>query len=161
MAQNQHCILIVEDTWNDLVLMNTVLDELGLKGQVVAVHTARAALDFLSGVERGRNPEPIVIFVDLGLPDMPGQALISDLRSRSSFRSTPIVIFSDLPVNKSEELARDLEVQSCHQKPARFETFQQSFSDLILPWAERLREMRSTQSGHSGPAKSSTAGASE
>ncbi len=161
MAQNQSCILIVEDTWNDLVLISNVLDTRNLKGQVIAVHNARKALDFISGAEQGRHPEPVAILMDLGLPDMPGQALISQLRLKPKFRNTPIIIFSDLPVNESEKLVHGLNVQSCHQKPSGFEAFEELFLQLILPWAAQMGGAQKTKLGLFTPQKADAAGTSE
>ena len=77
-------ILVIEDNWHDLVLMNHVLDDLDLKGRVIAVHNGAAALERIIDVENGKIEKPVAIIVDLGLPDIPGEQLIAEIRRQST-----------------------------------------------------------------------------
>src|ERR687884_19140 len=90
-------ILVIEDNWHDLVLMTHVLDDLNLKGRVIAVHSGTAALERIADIENGRAEKPIGIIVDLSLPDLSGEQLIAEIRRQSSLQNTPVVIFSDGP----------------------------------------------------------------
>ncbi len=126
--------LIVEDNWNDLVLMTHVLDELKMRGRAFAVHNGAQLLEFLLGIENGKNPVPIAVFLDIGLPDIPGDALIKEIRGRERCKKLPIIIFSDHPVEHSKELGRGWNIQGYYQKPSQFGAFQQLFSELLMKW---------------------------
>ena len=127
-------ILVIEDNWHDLVLMNHVLDDLDLKGRVIAVHTGAAALERMMDVENGKIERPAAIIVDLGLPDIPGEQLIAQIRRLITLEDTPVAIFSDAPLEKSEAIAKKYELQACHQKPSDFAEFQKVFAGLLQRW---------------------------
>ena len=127
-------ILVIEDNWHDLVLMAHVLDDLDLKGRVIAVHNGAAALERIIDVENGRIQKPTGIIVDLGLPDIPGEQVIAEIRRQTSLQDTPVVIFSDAPLDKCEALVEKYGLQGCRQKPADFAEFQKCFAELLLRW---------------------------
>src|SRR5256885_5651181 len=83
-------VLVIEDNWHDLVLMTHVLDDLDLKGRVLAVHNGAAALERIADIENGRVEKPAAIIVDLSLPDIPGEQLIAEIRRQSSLQNTPV-----------------------------------------------------------------------
>jgi CheY-like chemotaxis protein len=127
-------ILVIEDNWHDLVLMNHVLDDLDLKGRVIAVHNGAAALERILDVENGKIEKPTAIIVDLGLPDMPGELLIAQIRRMTSLEDTPVAIFSDAPLEKSEPILEKYRLQACHQKPSDFAEFQKVFAGILQRW---------------------------
>jgi len=129
-------ILVIEDNWHDLVLMTHVLDDLDLKGRVIAVHNGAAALERIFDVENGRIEKPTAIVVDLGLPDIPGEQVIAEIRRQKSLEKTPVVIFSDAPLDKCEALTEKYGLQGCRQKPADFAEFQRVFAELLLRWID-------------------------
>ncbi len=127
-------ILVIEDNWHDLVLMNHVLDDLDLKGRVIAVHNGAAALERIIDVENGKIEKPAAIIVDLGLPDIPGEQLIAEIRRQPTLQDTPVAIFSDAPLEKCEALAKKYGLQDCRQKPSDFAEFQKVFAALLQRW---------------------------
>jgi len=127
-------VLVIEDNWHDLVLMTHVLDDLDLKGRVLAVHNGAAALERIADIENGRVEKPAAIIVDLSLPDIPGEQLIAEIRRQSSLQNTPVVIFSDAPVEQLQPLVEKFDLQGCCEKPANFAEFQKSFAELLSRW---------------------------
>ena len=138
-------MLVVEDSWHDLVLMTHVLDDLKLKGRVIAVHNGTAALNHLLLIEEGKVEKPAAIFVDLALPDISGEQLIAELRGRQTVKEIPIVIFSDAPLERAQELVREFNLQGCRQKPADFGEFQKCFSELLSHWLPAQQKSRSAE----------------
>lgn len=67
-------IVVVEDEMLVSMLASDILQELGC--DVLETQTAKACLDLLA---KG-TVAPAGIMIDLGLPDMPGQLLIGELR---------------------------------------------------------------------------------
>jgi CheY-like chemotaxis protein len=138
-------ILVIEDNWHDLVLMTHVLDDLDLKGQVMAVHNGTAALERILEVENGRIAKPTAIVVDLGLPDIPGEQVIAEIRRQKSLENTPVVIFSDAPLERCEALVNKYVLQGCRQKPADFAEFQRVFAELLLRWINGGEKSKSAE----------------
>ena len=127
-------ILVIENSWHDLVLMTHVLDDLNLKGRVIAVHNGMAALDRITEIEEGKVEQPAAIIVDLCLPDIPGEQLVAEIRQRQSLQNTPVVLFSDAPLEELARISQRFSLQGYCQKPAGFAEFQQCFSQLLLRW---------------------------
>lgn len=127
-------VLVIEDNWHDLVLMTHVLDDFDLKGQVIAVHTGAAALERIADIENGRVHRPIAIILDLSLPDISAEQLIAEIRRQSSLENTPVVIFSDGPVEELQAIVDKFGLQGCCEKPADFAEFQKRFAELLSRW---------------------------
>lgn len=127
-------VLVIEDNWHDLVLMTHVLDDLDLKGQVTAVHTGAAALERIADIENGRVHKPVAIIVDLSLPDISAEQIITEIRRQSSLENTPVVVFSDGPVNEMQAIVDKFGLQGCCEKPADFAEFQKCFAELLSRW---------------------------
>lgn len=65
-----------------------------------------AASSGVEGLRVARGSRPGLILLDLGLPDMSGEALLAQLRAHAATRDIPVVIVSgDLPVERQEQLA--------------------------------------------------------
>ena len=150
MAEEQQAalgpVLVIEDNWHDLVLMTHVLDDINLKGQVLAVHSGAAALERIADIENGRVQKPAAIIVDLSLPDVPGEQLIAEIRRQKSLENTPVVIFSDGPLDQLESLVEKLNLQGCREKPADFGEFQRVFAELVLRWTDGGEKSKSAES---------------
>lgn len=139
-------ILVIEDSWHDLVLMTHVLDDFDLKGQVIAVHSGAAALERIADIESGRVQKPAAIIVDLSLPDIPAEQVIAELRRQSSLQNTPVVIFADGPLEQLQTVVEKFGLQGCCQKPADFAEFQQRFAELLSRWlAGRSEKTKSAE----------------
>jgi CheY-like chemotaxis protein len=127
-------VLVIEDSWHDLVLMTHVLDDLDLKGQVIAVHSGAAALERLADIENGRVHKPAAIIVDLSLPDISAEQLIAEIRRQGSLENTPVVVFSDGPLEELQAVVDKFGLQGCCEKPANFDEFQKRFAELLHRW---------------------------
>ena len=127
-------VLVIEDSWHDLVLMTHVLDDLDLKGHVVAVHNGAAALERIADIENGRVHTPAAIIVDLSLPDISAEQLIAEIRRQSSLEKTPVIVFSDGPIEQLQAMVDKFALQGCCEKPADFDEFQKRFAELISRW---------------------------
>ncbi|HEX7962532.1 MAG TPA: response regulator [Terriglobales bacterium] len=127
-------VLVIEDSWHDLVLMTHVLDDLDLKGQVTAVHSGAAALERIANIESGRVQKPAAIILDLSLPDISAEQLIAEIRRQSSLQDTPVIVFSDGPVEELQAVVDKFALQGCCEKPADFDEFQKRFAELLQRW---------------------------
>jgi len=116
-------ILLIEDISDNAVLVKKALGSQGL--DVVWVDTAEA------GLQQARAQKPSLILLDLGLPDMDGQTLVSYLRKEPDLRDVPIIVVTAWP----EETARQMvEAYGCDAfigKPLNVRQFIQTVNHFL------------------------------
>jgi DNA-binding response OmpR family regulator len=91
-------VLLVEDTESDSALFLHVARQAIPEAIILTVGTAAEAMQCLEGVgkyaDRAQFPVPTMVFVDLGLPDMPGEQLVKWIRKQPQFKRLLIAVFS-------------------------------------------------------------------
>jgi CheY-like chemotaxis protein len=92
--------LIIEDDAREREALNELIGGDGLA--ITAVGTAREALAALE------SDSYQCVVLDLGLPDMPGLALLNTIKGNPSFRKLPIIVYTgrDLSQREQTELQR-------------------------------------------------------
>jgi CheY-like chemotaxis protein len=104
---NTFCILQVEDTDEDVFLMEYAVREAGIKNVLKSVSHGQEAIAYLSGAgkyaDRCRFPLPGLILLDLKMPGMSGLEVLHWLRNESAHRTTPVIILT------SSRQAEDIE----------------------------------------------------
>ena len=103
---NKPVILVVDDDQPILILMRNILREFGFE--------PRVANTGASAIEEARATSPDLVLLDLNMPGMTGEEVISGLR-RAGVGDVPILILSGDPV-ESHEISR-LGVAGAVQKP--------------------------------------------
>lgn len=103
-------ILIVEDTPDLLKNLSEflVMEEF----TVLSCLSARSAIEKL---EQGEIPD--LVLTDLSMPDIDGFQLIEWIRSITSLKEIPIVIFSARPIQENQARATSLGVTKYIKKP--------------------------------------------
>lgn len=99
-------ILIIEDEKNIQTFMRKILTKHNYR--VLCADNGTQGLDLI------RSQCPDVILLDLGLPDMNGNHIITDVRAWSS---TPIIVISARSAEKEKVLALDLGADDYITKP--------------------------------------------
>ena len=90
-------ILLIEDNKQSARIVSKVLGNNGLE-----VHVAETGED---GLLRAMEIEPDLILVDLGLPDLDGQTVISLLRQQEMLNGVPLLAFTAWPQDTAREMA--------------------------------------------------------
>ncbi len=89
-------LLLVEDSDSDAKALLRVARQLPLSAPVVRVQDGESALDYL--FQRGEYTEalrPVLVLLDLHLPGIGGQAVLSQLKADPQLCSLPVIIFSN------------------------------------------------------------------
>ena len=122
MLQNGRCALLVEDEALVAMVAADALDEMGY--QVIEAASATLALQ-LAEINKDRID---VALIDLGLPDLPGEQLVGELRTL--YPSMPIIVASGKgpgAIDTSVQLLHDIIILP---KPYNFDDLQSALARL-------------------------------
>ncbi|MGE0737498.1 MAG: response regulator [Alphaproteobacteria bacterium] len=120
--EKNRCALLVEDEPLVALVAVDALDELGF--QVLEAASAAQALQLAQD-----NKDRIdVALVDLGLPDLPGEALVTELRSL--YPQLPIIVASGRGAASFDSALKSLQDLIILPKPYDFEELRQAIDGL-------------------------------
>jgi len=102
-------ILQIEDNYANRRLVERVLEPAGYR----LIHAA----DGQSGIDAALLETPDLILLDMGLPDMDGQTLVSVLRESPQLAGIPIVALTAWPEGIAAEMAHRYGCDGCITKP--------------------------------------------
>ena len=118
-------VLIIDDYEDNVALCKRVLESRG--------HAVLYAADGETGLQLAAEHKPDLILLDLGLPDIDGQTVASQLRRTPELAAIPIIVITAWP----EETARKMvEVYGCNgylSKPIDIARFIQQVDALLRP----------------------------
>lgn len=124
-------ILIVEDEPNDLVLMQIVLEGLGLQQETAAVRDGVEALDYL--YRRGAYSDrvqghPDLLLLDLKMQKMNGLQVLRHIRAEEGLKTIRVVILSSSLDEKDRRECLACGADEFVIKPINFEDFQNAIT---------------------------------
>jgi DNA-binding response OmpR family regulator len=123
MPGNDRCVLLVEDEALVAMVAVDALNELGF--EVIEAASATVALQ-LAAINKGRIG---VALVDLGLPDLPGEELVGELRSL--YPGLPIIVASGKGPGALDEKLQALQDVTILPKPYNFEDLQSAVARVV------------------------------
>ena len=102
-------ILVIEDNQQNARLVKKVLEKHGF--------TVRIAADGETGMTSAMAETPDLIMIDLGLPDMDGQTVITLLRQQEKIAHLPILAFTAWPHDTAANMANAYGFNGIISKP--------------------------------------------
>jgi len=123
MKENGRCVLLVEDEALVAMVAVDALQELGF--EVIEAASAAVALQ-LAETNKDRID---VALVDLGLPDLPGEELVGELRSL--FPRLPIIVASGKGPGALDAKLQSLTGVTLLPKPYNFDDLQSAVTRLV------------------------------
>jgi two-component system cell cycle response regulator DivK len=108
-------ILQIEDNHANKLLVERVLEP----HHYQLLH----AFDGESGVSMAIEEKPDLILVDMGLPDVDGQTVVTLLRQIPDMKEIPIVAITAWPPEKAMEMAQRYGCDGCITKPIDVRAF--------------------------------------
>jgi CheY-like chemotaxis protein len=117
-------ILIVDDDEDCRTLIRDAVSECKVSNQVHEVHDGRQALDFL--YRRGAYadaPRPGLIYLDIEMPGLDGQAVLKEIKGNPGLRDIPVVMMTGVADEKQMAQAAKNGANSYTLKPANAEQF--------------------------------------
>ncbi|QRO02939.1 response regulator [Archangium violaceum] len=142
--EKQRPLLLVEDSDPDAEALLRVARRMPLFAPVVRVRDGESALDYL--YRRGAYvdaPRPVLVLLDLNMPGIGGQEVLSQLKADPELRSLPVIIFSNSSLAQDVDGAYAGGANSYLFKPGGSEEMQEAaralecfwFSAALLPGA--------------------------
>jgi two-component system cell cycle response regulator DivK len=89
------------------------------------------ASDGESGVGLALDEKPDLILIDMGLPDIDGQTVVTLIRQIPELQHTPLVAITAWPEDKAQEIAARYGCNGCITKPIDIRTFPTQIAEYI------------------------------
>jgi len=86
-------ILLIEDNKTDIDLIQRAIQKTDSKVQVQVVRSGEEALAALKGWEAGAL-QPVIILLDLTLPDVSGLEILRALKTHPRYRILPVIVLT-------------------------------------------------------------------
>jgi two-component system cell cycle response regulator DivK len=102
-------VLVIEDYEDSATLIDRVLTARG--------HQVFVAADGESGLQMAADHKPDLILLDLGLPDIDGQTVASQMRRMPELARTPIVVVTAWPEETARKMVAVYECNGYISKP--------------------------------------------
>lgn len=116
-------ILQIEDNYANKRLVERVLEPLGYR----LLH----APDGQTGIELATQEQPDLILLDMGLPDVDGQTLVTVLRDALAPAYVPIIAVTAWPDGIAGRMAQSYGCDACITKPIDVATFPQVIESYL------------------------------
>ncbi len=125
-------ILIVEDDEGHATLIQMNLRDAGIDNEIVHVLNGRAALDFVQAAQQAKHIQPLLILLDLNLPEIDGFGVLAQLKSDANTRRIPVIILTS--TDDKREIARcyELGANIFLRKPIEYASFVNAIKQLGL-----------------------------
>jgi CheY-like chemotaxis protein len=119
------CILVVEDSASDALLIRQSLQEHEVSLDMVVMKDGERAERFFDEVDAGTAPRPAVVVLDLNLPRRSGLEVLKRIRESSACADIPVVVFSSSDAANDKQAAYKLGVSRYVRKPSNLDGFLQ------------------------------------
>ena len=127
IMSDQALFLLIEDTENDVLLIQRAFIKAKILNPLLIVNTAEEAVAYLQGEGRYSNrvefPLPELILLDLKLPGMDGFDFLRWIRRQEGLATMRIVVLTSSDLMRDVNLAYQSGANSFLVKPVDFERF--------------------------------------
>jgi DNA-binding response OmpR family regulator len=131
-------ILVVEDDYDDVVLMRRAFARAGIEVPLKVVHDSAEAVLYLQGKgpyeNREENPLPALMLLDLKLPGNSGFDVLRWARERSGLKRLPIIVLTSSSADRDVNMAYDLGANSYVVKPLTFDSLLDLVKAVDMYW---------------------------
>lgn len=116
-------ILQIEDNRANKILVERVLESYD--------YNLLHAEDGETGVNIAIDEKPDLILLDMGLPDVDGQTIVTLLKQIPELQHVPIVAVTAWPADKALEIAKRYGCDGCITKPIDVKTFPAQVAEYL------------------------------
>jgi DNA-binding response OmpR family regulator len=132
-------ILVVEDDPAQAEILRRVLRRARLANPVQTATTVADASAFFDAAppvdDSGHSPRPVLVLLDLRLPDGSGLNVLRRIRREHDQHAMPVVVLSGSADAEDIDVAFEVGANSYLVKPVAFDALIDTLENLGLPWA--------------------------
>jgi CheY-like chemotaxis protein len=135
---NEVTIIMVEDDEGHARLIERNIRRAGVNNEIVPFGNGSEALKFLFGPDGSgsvNKNRPMLILLDLNLPDMTGIDILKRIKENDHIRRTPVVVLTTTDDEKEIQRCYDLGCNVYITKPVNYENFANAIRQLGLFFA--------------------------
>jgi CheY-like chemotaxis protein len=124
VAEKPVRILVADDSASDVFLVHRALEQQGISHELMVAHDGEEALLLLNQTEEGNLVKrPQLILLDLNLPKVDGNHILSYIRCTPVFDGTIVIMCTTSDSPRDRALARELGANAYFQKPSDLTSF--------------------------------------
>lgn len=116
-------IVVIEDNHQNARMADKLLKRAG--------YEVKLAEDGEMGLQTVFASEPDLVLIDLGLPDIDGQTVVSLIRQRATLNHVPVIAFTAWPQETAHNMAQAYGCDGVIVKPINTRTFAQQVTDFL------------------------------
>jgi DNA-binding response OmpR family regulator len=124
-------ILMIEDDHGHAKLIEKNIRRANISNDIVHLATGQAALDYLFSEEVQLNG-PMLILLDLNLPDMQGTDILTEVKKDERLKRAPVVVLTTTDDKTEIQRCYDLGCNVYITKPVDYESFAAAIRQLGL-----------------------------
>jgi CheY-like chemotaxis protein len=128
-------IIMVEDDEGHARLIQKNIRRAGVTNEIVAFQDGTSALAYLLGEDGSGQVsagKPLLILLDLNLPDMTGVDILKVVKENESLKRTPVVVLTTTDDQREIQRCYDLGCNVYITKPVNYEGFSNAIRQLGL-----------------------------
>lgn len=125
MMASDYTILLVEDSPDDVLLIQRAFRKANLVNPISVVDDGEKAIAYIAGTgdyaDRTRHPVPVLVLLDLKLPRKSGHEVLAWIKQNPTFKRLPVVVLTSSTETIDVNKAYDLGANSYLVKPVGFD----------------------------------------
>lgn len=131
---SRHFVYVIDDDVDDRALTVRLLKAEAPCAQIESCGSSPEALTYLEGVLQARRGVPSLVLMDLKMPEMSGDELLSRLRSLAPVDALPVVFFSSSDMPQDVERCIRAGGRSYVRKPIDYNEYAGAIHSIIDYW---------------------------
>jgi len=117
-------ILLAEDNRGDVLLVQQALAEHHIRHELHVVQDGEQAVRFIEQMGKsGGAPCPDLLLLDLNLPKVEGQQVLTEFRRHPECANTPVIVVSSSDAPRDRARIGELGVSRYFRKPSELDDF--------------------------------------
>lgn len=132
-------IVVVEDSENDIELLNIIFKYHRLSNKVVRLKDGAEALEFIFCKGRFSNRSigdtPKIILLDLRIPLLSGLEVLKSIKEDPRTKNIPVIVMTSSSYEKDASDSYNLGVDWYIVKPITFDTFTKAVAAVGYDWS--------------------------
>ncbi len=125
-------ILLIEDDPGHARLIEKNVRRAGVANEITHKLDGTTALDYLFGRGEQVKAEPMLVLLDLNLPDMSGTDILARIKADPVLRRTPVIVLTTTDDRTEIQRCYDLGCNVYITKPVEYEGFASAIRQLGL-----------------------------